>query len=82
MLKKIEKVLKCFRMFDCCLLFMRTLLTILIIFIFQQTSFADEQRLTTFFKSENGKYSLKYKKKHWILLNKFGKSLYRIKDKN
>lgn len=61
---------------------MRTLLTILIIFIFQQISFADEQRLTTIFKSKNGKYSLKYKKKQWTIVNEHNKALYRIKDKN
>lgn len=61
---------------------MKTLLTILVIFFLQQTSFADEQRLTTIFKSKNGKYLLKYKKKRWTLFNQYNKPLYHINDNN
>src|SRR5688572_29231321 len=61
---------------------MRTTFTILLLILFAKASFADEQRFTTLFKSENGKYSIKYSKKKWWLINEFGKSLYSIPDKN
>ncbi|MGV3586380.1 MAG: hypothetical protein ACO1OF_05210 [Adhaeribacter sp.] len=44
-------------------------------------AFADEQRLTTSFKSENGKFLLQYQKKKWTLRNELGRTLYSIKDK-
>jgi hypothetical protein len=61
---------------------MRVIFTILLVGLFTNISFADEQRLTTLFKSESGKYSLKYSKKKWRLLNETGKVLYSIIDKN
>jgi hypothetical protein len=39
---------------------------------------ADEQRITTLFKSENGEYSLQLNKKTWVLKNKKGKKIYSI----
>jgi hypothetical protein len=43
---------------------------------------ADDQRLTTVFKSANGKFSLQYTKKIWRLKDEKGKVLYWIKDHN
>lgn len=61
---------------------MRTVFAIFLFIFFSKVSFADEKRTTTLFKSENGKYSLKYSKKKWQLINELGKSLYSIPDKN
>lgn len=61
---------------------MRTIITIILLVFSAKVSFADEQRLTTLFKSENGKYSIKYSKKKWHLTNEFGKVIYSIQDKH
>ena len=61
---------------------MRTTIIACLLTFLMKVSFADEQRLTTLFKSENGKYSLNYSKKNWRLLNEAGKVLYAIADKN
>lgn len=53
----------------------------IILLLLANFAFADEQRLTTLFKSENGKFTLQYFKKHWKLKNELGKTLYSIKDK-
>ncbi len=61
---------------------MRTAITIFLLIFSTTISFADQQRLNTLFKSENGKYSIKYSKKKWHLINEFGKKIYSIPDKN
>src|SRR5215469_1888300 len=43
---------------------------------------ADEPRLTTQFKSANGKFILQYHKKIWRLTNEKGKVLYKLKDRS
>ena len=43
---------------------------------------ADEQRITTFFESENKEFSLELKKGKWNLSNDKGKKLYSFKNKN
>jgi len=54
-------------------------LTIILTFL-TFLAFADEQRLTTVFKSENGKFTLKYNRKKWNLIDENGKKIYSFKD--
>ena len=60
---------------------MRRTLIIILLLLFVKLSFADEQRLTTLFKSANGKYSLQYSKKAWRLKDNGRKTLYSIPDR-
>jgi|GEM_PF-6901443 len=60
---------------------MRIILTLILSFFIFSTSFADEQRLTTLFKSENKLFSLQYAKKKWQLKDSLGKVKYTIQDR-
>lgn len=59
---------------------MRTVFLFIVLAICSKLSFADEQRVQTLFKSENGKYSFQYSKKKWKLKDETGKVQYYIKD--
>jgi hypothetical protein len=58
---------------------MRTILTLLCLFCIK-FALADEPRMTTSFKSTNGKFSLQYAKKRWRLKDASGRVLYSIRD--
>jgi hypothetical protein len=61
---------------------MKKILLLLTIFLFIKFNcFADEQRLRTRFQSNNGKYSIQYKNKRWVVSNSEGSMLYKIRDK-
>jgi hypothetical protein len=59
---------------------MRTTILILTLLFAQKLVFADEPRLTTVFKSANGKFILQYHKRIWRLKNEKGTVLYKMKD--
>lgn len=60
---------------------MKIVLVSLLVLVFSEISFADDPRVTTLFKSENGKFLLKYSKKKWRLIDGSGKVRYHIKDR-
>jgi hypothetical protein len=59
---------------------MKYCFSILCILLLAFKCFADEQRLRTLFRSNNGQYTIKLIKKKWQLSDKQGKVLYSIPD--